>query len=169
MWYYCKHFSPIFEDLLLKIWEIYQRCSNSVNFWARKMFFFFKWVRISPGIDWYHYQGASPEPGTYVHSPASNNDKDPYEEKCHIRAQWNPIHQHINIGVVKEILSHKGWNRRVNVSFLITLFFVWLYFAITSSLFWYWYCFEFSLFWIYKYKQHLFCRIFNARFFFICN
>ena len=24
---------------------------------------------------------------TYVHSPASNNDKDPYEVKCHIRAQ----------------------------------------------------------------------------------
>ena len=34
------------------------------------MFFFFKWVRISPEIDWYHYQGAS---------PALNNDKDPYE------------------------------------------------------------------------------------------
>ena len=42
------------------------------------MFFFFKWVRISPEIDWYHYQGAS---------PASNNDKDPYEVKCHVRAQ----------------------------------------------------------------------------------
>ena len=25
--------------------------------------------------------------GTYVHSLASNNDKDPYEVKCHIRAQ----------------------------------------------------------------------------------
>ena len=42
------------------------------------MFFFFKWVRISSEIDWYHYQGAS---------PASNFDKDPYEVKCHIRAQ----------------------------------------------------------------------------------
>ena len=39
------------------------------------MFFFFKWVRISPEIDWYHYQGASPAPTC----PASNNDKDPYE------------------------------------------------------------------------------------------
>ena len=34
------------------------------------MFFFLKWVRILPEIDWYDYQGAS---------PASNNDKDPYK------------------------------------------------------------------------------------------
>ena len=26
--------------------------------------------------------------GTYMHNPASNNDKDPYEGKCHIRAQY---------------------------------------------------------------------------------
>ena len=43
------------RDLLLNFWEIYQKCSNSVNFGARKMFFFFKWVRISPEIDWYHH------------------------------------------------------------------------------------------------------------------
>ena len=30
------------------------------------MFFFFKWVRISPEIDWYHYQGASPAPTCIV-------------------------------------------------------------------------------------------------------
>ena len=30
------------------------------------MFFFFKWVRISPEIDWYHYQGASPAPACIV-------------------------------------------------------------------------------------------------------
>ena len=59
-------FGPYLRDLLLKIWEIYEKCSNSVNFWARKMFFFFKWVRISPEIDWYHYQGASPAPTCIV-------------------------------------------------------------------------------------------------------
>ena len=50
---------------------------------------FFKWVRLSPKIDWYHYQGA--KSGTYVYSPASNNDKDPYEVKCHIRGQKNRL------------------------------------------------------------------------------
>ena len=59
-------FGPYLRDLLLKIWEIYKKCSNSVNFWARKMFFFFKWVRISPEIDWYHYQCASPAPTCIV-------------------------------------------------------------------------------------------------------
>ena len=33
-------FGSYLTDLLLKIWEIYEKCSNSVNFWARKMFFF---------------------------------------------------------------------------------------------------------------------------------
>ena len=33
-------FGPYLRDLPLKIWEIYEKCSNSVNFWARKMFFF---------------------------------------------------------------------------------------------------------------------------------
>ena len=33
-------FLPYFRDLLMKFWEIYQKCFNSVNFWARKMFFF---------------------------------------------------------------------------------------------------------------------------------
>ena len=55
-----NNFDPYLRDLPMKFWEIYQKCPNSVNFWARKMFFFFKWVRISPEIDWYHYQGASP-------------------------------------------------------------------------------------------------------------
>ena len=27
------------RDLLLKIWDIYEKCSKYVNFWARKMFF----------------------------------------------------------------------------------------------------------------------------------
>ena len=43
------------------------------------MFLFFKWVRISPEMDC--YQGAN---------PASNIDEDPYEVKCHIKAQCAP-------------------------------------------------------------------------------
>ena len=66
------------RDLLRKFWGIYSKCSNSVHFWARKMFLFFKWVRISPEIDWYHYQGASPATTCIVHSPALNIGKDPY-------------------------------------------------------------------------------------------
>ena len=54
------------RDFLWKTWEIYRKCSNSANFWARKMFFFLKWVRISPEIDWYHYQCASPAPTCIV-------------------------------------------------------------------------------------------------------
>ena len=42
------------------------KCSNFVNFWARKMFFFFKQVRISPEIDWYHYQSANAAPNCIV-------------------------------------------------------------------------------------------------------
>ena len=49
-WPVSNIFGLYLRDLLLKI------------FWARKMFFFFKWVRILPEIDWYHYQGASPSP-----------------------------------------------------------------------------------------------------------
>ena len=33
-------FGSYLRDLLLKIWDIYEKCSNSVNFWAGKMFFF---------------------------------------------------------------------------------------------------------------------------------
>ena len=43
-------FGPYLRDLLMKIWQIYKKCSNSVNFLARKIFFFFKWVRTSPEI-----------------------------------------------------------------------------------------------------------------------
>ena len=31
---------PYLKDLPLKVWEIYKKCSNSVNLWARKCFFF---------------------------------------------------------------------------------------------------------------------------------
>ena len=48
-------------------------------------FFFFKWLKISPEIDWYHYLGCSC--GTYVHSPASNNVK----LKFPIRAKCVPL------------------------------------------------------------------------------
>ena len=55
-------FCPYLRDLRLKFWEIYYKCSNSVNFWARKMFFFLN----GSEIDWYHYQGASPAPSCIV-------------------------------------------------------------------------------------------------------
>ena len=42
------------------------KCSNFVNFWARKAFFFFKHVRISTEIDWYHYQSANAAPTAIV-------------------------------------------------------------------------------------------------------
>ena len=35
------------KDLLLKILEMYEKCNNSVNVWAREMFFFSmdqKWI-----------------------------------------------------------------------------------------------------------------------------
>ena len=59
------------EDFSFDVWidiprKFPLKCSNMVNFWARKMLFFFKWVRISPEIDWYHYQGASPAPTCVV-------------------------------------------------------------------------------------------------------
>ena len=30
-------FGPYLRDLLFEIWEIYEKCSNSVNFWPRKI------------------------------------------------------------------------------------------------------------------------------------
>ena len=71
-------------ECIWSIWNfkiVIKKCSNSLNFWGRKMFFFCKWVTILPEVDCFNYQGSS---------PASNNDKDPYEVKCHIRAQCAP-------------------------------------------------------------------------------
>ena len=59
-----------FQRFVFCIWEIFFEwfdrfslsCSNFVNFWARKTFFFFKQVRISPEIDWYHYKSANAAP-----------------------------------------------------------------------------------------------------------
>ena len=39
-WTVSNSFGPYLRDLLSKIWQIYRKCSNSVNFWARKMFLF---------------------------------------------------------------------------------------------------------------------------------
>ena len=63
-----------FQRFIFCIWEIFfekferfsLKCSNFVNFWARKTFFFFKQVRISPEIDWYHYQSANAAPMAIV-------------------------------------------------------------------------------------------------------
>ena len=43
----------------MKFWEISEICFNFANFWARKMFFFLKQVRIPAEFDWYHYWGPS--------------------------------------------------------------------------------------------------------------
>ena len=51
-----KIFVKDFSDLLIKFWEISKKCSNFVNFRARKMFFFLKQVRISPEKDWCSHQ-----------------------------------------------------------------------------------------------------------------
>ena len=60
-----KIFVTDFNDFLMKFWEISKKCSNFVNFWARKMFFFLKQVRISPEKDWcshqYPYGGILPQ------------------------------------------------------------------------------------------------------------
>ena len=39
-WTVSNIFGPYLMDLLLKFWDIYKKCSNSVNLWARKIFFF---------------------------------------------------------------------------------------------------------------------------------
>ena len=63
-----------FQRFLFCVWEIFfenfqrfsLKSSKIVNFWARKMFFFLKQVRISPEIDWYHYQSANAAPTAIV-------------------------------------------------------------------------------------------------------
>ena len=45
------------------------------------MFFFFKWVRILPEIDWCHYQGANPAPTRIVRHRTMTR---PLQVKCHI-------------------------------------------------------------------------------------
>ena len=64
----------LFQTSFAHIWEIYYRnfegfIKNALTwsiFELEKCSFFFKWVRISPEIDWYHYQGASPAPTCIV-------------------------------------------------------------------------------------------------------
>ena len=45
----------------MKIWEIFKNALTWSMFELQKCIFF-KWVRILPEIDWYHYQCASPAP-----------------------------------------------------------------------------------------------------------
>ena len=64
----------LFQKFLARIWEIYNwkferftkngLTSSVVE--LEKCSFFLKWVRISPEIDWCHYQGASPAPTCIV-------------------------------------------------------------------------------------------------------
>ena len=60
-WNLSNIFGPCLIDLLLQILEITKNALTRSVFELEKCFFF-KWVRISPEIDWYHYQGASLAP-----------------------------------------------------------------------------------------------------------
>ena len=71
----------LFQTFLARIWEIYywkferlpkKPLTRSV-FELEKCSFFFKWVRISPEIDWYHYQGANPAPTCKVRHQIMTN------------------------------------------------------------------------------------------------
>ena len=64
-WYQCQFFKG-FSIQNFQRFSLFSNYSNSVNIWARRMSFFFKQVRISPEIDWYHYQSASAAPNGIV-------------------------------------------------------------------------------------------------------
>ena len=85
-------FRPYLSNLLLKFWEIYEKCFNSVNFWAR--IFFLKWVRILQEIDWYHYLGASPAPSCKVRQQTLI--KNPMRFMSH----QSPVLMNINYGMI---------------------------------------------------------------------
>ena len=78
----------LFQTFLAPIWEIcswkFERFTK--NALIRSVFelekcFFFKRVRISPEIDWYHYQGASPAPLCIVWYMKKCNPTTPKEKK----------------------------------------------------------------------------------------
>ena len=81
----CPHIQPIIL-IFPKSTSTFQDSAQRANSWGQKeviffknsltrsvlelefFFFFFKWVRISPEIDWYHYQSANAAPkGTVRH------------------------------------------------------------------------------------------------------
>ena len=65
-----------FSDFLMKFWEISKKCSNFVNFRAKKMFFFFKQVRISPEKDWFSHQWPYDDQMWYMATLLMNNHFD---------------------------------------------------------------------------------------------
>ena len=48
------------RDLLLQVGEIYKKNVLTWSIFELEKCSLFKWVRISPEIDLYHYQGANP-------------------------------------------------------------------------------------------------------------
>ena len=71
-----KIFVTDFSDFLMKFWEISKKCSNFVNFRAKKMFFFFKQVRISPEKDWFSHQWPYDDQMWYMATLLMNNHFD---------------------------------------------------------------------------------------------
>ena len=86
------HYSQwIVSNILVRIWKIfhwkferYTKNALDQSIFEHEKCFFFKWVRISPEIDWYHYQGASLEPTCIVRHQTITKT---LWVKCHIRAQ----------------------------------------------------------------------------------
>ena len=76
----------LYWEILYWIFEIFAKNALTQSIFEVEKCSFFTLVRISPEIDWYHYQGASTAPMNNVHSPASNNDRDPYE----LSVTWEP-------------------------------------------------------------------------------
>ena len=71
-----NNFTFNLRDFLIKFWEISKKCSNFVNFRAKKMFFFFKQVRISPEKDWFSHQWPYDDQMWYMATLLMNNHFD---------------------------------------------------------------------------------------------
>ena len=71
----------------MKFWYISEICSNFANFWARKIFFFFKQIRILPEFYWYQYWVPSPALLGIVRQITKRNT---LQLKCLIRTQFAP-------------------------------------------------------------------------------
>ena len=57
--------SNIFRPFLIDILSRFERFTKNAlirSIFELKNVLFFKWVRISPEMDWYHHQGASLKP-----------------------------------------------------------------------------------------------------------
>ena len=79
----------LFQIFFTHIWEIFYRnferfiknALTQANFELEK-YFFFKWDRISPEIDWYHYQGASVAPMCIVQHQTMKKNHTRWSVQC---------------------------------------------------------------------------------------